>query len=97
KVPTTVAINEFFELAVEQFSAELVPEGIPHYRIHAYQPRRQMADGKKLDEFHIHQLSAGPQRQRIALAAHICRCAVSRIELGQTASGQNHGLGLKAN
>src|SRR5262245_5378946 len=56
-----------------------------------------MADGEKLDEFHIRQLSPRPQRQRIALAAHIRRCAVARIELGQTASGQNDGLGLKGN
>src|SRR5215510_8777731 len=56
-----------------------------------------MADGKKLDEFHIRQLSPRPQRQRIALAAHIRRCAVAGIELGQTAGGQNDGFGLKGN
>src|SRR5215467_5960648 len=79
EVRTAVAIDEFFELAVEQFSTELVAEGIPHYRIHT------------------HQLSPSPQRQRIALATHIRRRAVSRVELGQTASGHNDGLGLKGN
>src|SRR5262245_37175499 len=56
-----------------------------------------MADWEKLDKFHIHQLSAGPQRQRVALAAHIRRRAVACIELGQAAGGQNDGLGLKGN
>ena len=88
-----VILLEFLHLAVEQNAAELVAERIPHDRIEADEPRRQMPDREELHEFHVDQLRAGAQRQRIAVAAHIQRGAVAPIEPRQPAGRDHHGLG----
>src|SRR4249920_2248919 len=67
-----VMMSEFLTEIVEQPPAELVTERVPHNRIHADQPWREMANGKELDELHIHQRGPGAQRQGIAIAPHIC-------------------------
>ena len=85
-----VARGEFLHAAVEQPAAELVAERIPHDRVHADQPRRQMPDRKELHEFHVDQRGAGAQRQRIAVAAHIGRGAVAPVKPRQ-AAGRQHG------
>src|SRR5437016_993382 len=68
----TVTMSELLAAIVEQLPAELVTERVPHDWIHADQPWRQMANGKELDKFHIHQRGSGAQSQCIAVAAHVC-------------------------
>ena len=53
EIRAAVAVDELFEVAVEQLAAELVAKRVPHDRIHADQPRRQMTDGEKLHKFHV--------------------------------------------
>jgi hypothetical protein len=66
-----VAVNELFESSVEETASEFVPEGIPHDGIHADQARREMADGKELHEFHVHQFCPGPECHRVGFASHV--------------------------
>ena len=46
KIRAAVAVNKFLESTVEQFTAELVAKRVPQDRVHADEPRRQVADGK---------------------------------------------------
>ena len=82
-------------VTVQQLSAELVAERVPHDRVHAYQPRRKMADREELHELHVDQRGTGAQRQRISVAAHIGGGAVAPIEPGQAAGSDHDGLGLE--
>ena len=76
----SVALRKFFHAVVEEPATELVAKRIPHDRVHADQSGRQMADRKKLDELHVHERRAGAQCQRITVAAHIGRRAVSPVK-----------------
>ena len=79
--------------AVEQAAAELIAKRIPHDRVHADEARRQMTDREELHEFHIDELGAGGERQRVAVAAHIRRGAVALVDARQPAGGDDDGLG----
>ena len=79
--------------AVEQPSAELVAERVPHDRVHADQARREMPDRKELHELHVDEVGPGGKRQRIAVAAHIRRGAVAPENPGKPAGGDDHRLG----
>src|SRR6202011_4605165 len=48
-----IILLELTHLGIEQLAAELVAERIPHDRVHADQPRREMADGEELHELHV--------------------------------------------
>src|SRR6185437_16065304 len=74
---------------IQQPSAELVAERIPHDRVHADQPRRKMADRKELHELHVDQLGPRAERERVAVAAHVERGAVARVEARQAAGGDD--------
>ena len=87
-----VFVQEFLHFGVQQPAAELVAERVPHDRIHADQPRREMADRKELHELHVDQLGAGAQRERVAVAAHVDRGAVARVEARQAAGGDDRRL-----
>jgi hypothetical protein len=82
--------QELALFGVEQPAAQLVAERIPHDRIHSHQPRREVADRKELHELHVDQLGAGAQCQRVAIAAHVERRAVARIQARQSA-GRDDG------
>src|SRR5438067_11821344 len=84
--------KELAVLGVEQLPPELVAERIPHDRIHADEPRREMADGKELHELHVDELRPGAERERVAVAAHVERRAVPRIEAGEAAGGDDRRL-----
>src|SRR5438067_9027044 len=84
--------KELAVLGVEQLPPELVAERIPHDRIHADEPRREMADGKELHELHVDELRPGAERERVAVATHVERRAVPRIEAGQAAGSDNRRL-----
>ena len=86
---TAVIAEEFAAGAVEQTAAELVAEGVPHDRVHADEARRQMSDWEELHEFHIEQLGAGGEGQRVAVTAHIRRGAVALINARQPAGGDD--------
>src|SRR4029077_1456675 len=90
-------VDELFELSVEQFASELVAKRVPHDRVHADEPWREMADGEKLHEFHVDELRAGPQGQRVRLAAHVRGSAVALEKFRQSARGENHGFGVNRN
>ena len=60
KVGASLAIDEFFELAVQQLAAELVAKRVPHNGIHPDESRCEMPNGKKLNELHIDELSVRP-------------------------------------
>jgi len=77
----------------EEPAPELVAERVPHDRIHADQPGCQMTNGKELDEFHVHKRGAGAQSQRITVAAHVGRGAVSPVKPGEATCRQNSRLG----
>src|SRR5215467_4317339 len=83
-----VVLREFFHAVVKQAASELVTERVPHNRIHADQSWRQMANRKKLDEFHVHQRCTGAQSQGVAVATHIGRCAVAAIKSRETTGCQ---------
>ena len=89
-----VGLGELFAAIVEQPAAQLVAERVPHDRVHADQPRRQVADREELHELHVDQRRAGAQRQRVAVAAHVRRRAVAAIEPRQAAGGDDGGLGV---
>ena len=92
-VLASVAVHELIEVAVQQASSQLVAERVPHDRVHAHQPRRQVGDGEELDELHVDQLGPGPQRQGVGFAPHVGGGAVAAIDLGEAAGGQDHGPG----
>ena len=54
----TVIGKKFPAVGIQQLSAQLVAEWIPHDRIHADKTRRKMTNGKILDELHIGQVGA---------------------------------------
>jgi len=64
-------LRELLHAAVEQPSAELVTERIPHDRVHPDQTRREMADRKELHEFHVDQWRTRAETNCIAVAAHV--------------------------
>src|SRR5436309_6209695 len=66
--------------AVEQAAAELITKRIPHDRIHADEAWREVPDREELHEFHIDELSAGGERQRVTIATHIRRGAVAPVD-----------------
>src|SRR6202011_6183354 len=80
-----VARGEFLPVAVEQTSAELVAERVPHDRVHADQPRREMADRGALHELHVDERRAGAQRERVAVAAQMGGGAVGAIKAREPA------------
>ena len=88
-----VFVQEFLHFGVEQLAAELVAKRVPHDRIHADQPRCEMADRKELHELHVDELGAGAQRERVTVAAHVDRGAVARVEARQSAGGNDRRLG----
>ena len=88
-----VAGGELLAVAVEQPSAELVAERIPHDRVHADETRRQMPDREELHEFHVDERRAGAQRERVAVAAHVGGGAVAAVEAGEPAGGDDRRLG----
>src|ERR1051326_8753881 len=88
----TLFLEEFAPRGVEEAPAELVAERVPHDRIHADEPRREMADRKELHELHIDQLRARGERERIAVAAHVDRRAVASIEARKAAGRDDGGL-----
>src|SRR5438105_7156925 len=77
---------------IDQLPPELVAERIPHDGIHADEPRREMPDREVLHEFHVDQLRSGAERERVAIAAHVERGAVARIEPGEAAGGDDRRL-----
>ena len=89
-IPLAVILDEFFHVAVEQAAAELVAERIPHDRVHADEPRREVTDREELGKLHVDQLGAGVERERIRIAAHIGRCAVAPEQTGEPARGEDH-------
>src|SRR5437588_2009041 len=84
--------EELALLGIDQLSTELVAERIPHDGIHADKPRREMPDREVLHEFHVDQLRSGAERERVAVAAHVERGAVARIEAGEAAGGDDRRL-----
>ena len=92
-VLAAVPVHELVEVSVQQTAPQLVPERVPHDRVHAHQARGQMGDGKELDELHVDELGPGPQRQGVGFPAHVGGCAVPAVDLGQAARGQDDRLG----
>ena len=88
-----VAVGELLHVLVEQPAAELVAERVPHDRVHADQPRRQMPDREELHELHVDQRRAGAKAERIAVAAHVGGGAVAAVEPRQPAGGDDGRLG----
>lgn len=74
---------------------QLVAERVPHDGVHPEEARRQVPDREELDEFHVDELRPGAWRERVALAAHVGRCARARVELRQPA-GRNRGVNARA-
>ena len=90
RIPLAVILDELFHVAIEQAATELVAERIPHDRVHADEPRREVADREELGKLHVDQLGAGVERERIRIAAHIGRCAVAPEQTGKPARGEDH-------
>jgi hypothetical protein len=88
-----IAVEEFLAVAIQQPAAELVAERVPHDRVHADEPRRQMSDREELNKFHVDELGAGGQRQRVPITAHIRRGAVAAEDAGQAAVCEDHRFG----
>jgi hypothetical protein len=57
--------------------------------IHADQPRARGGRWEELHELHVDELGAGAQGERVAVAAHVDRRAVARIQARQSA-GRDH-------
>ena len=89
--------GEFLARAVEQPPAQLVAERVPHDRVHADETRREMPDREELDEFHVDQRRTCPQRQDIAVAAHVGGGTVASIEPGEPAGGDDGRFGCDGN
>ena len=88
-----VAMNEFLEAAVEESATELVAERVPHDRVHADQPRRQVRNREELHELHVHELGARLERQPARLASHVGGGAAAAEDLRQSTGGEDHGGG----
>jgi hypothetical protein len=84
-----VAPRKLLALRVEKSAAELIAEGVPHNRVHPDQAWSEVANRKKLYEFHVDETCPGAQSQCMAISSHIGRGAIASIEAGHP-SGCNY-------
>src|SRR5207244_4427059 len=75
-----IIADELVSFGIEELAAELVAERVPHDGVHADHARRKMPDRKELHELHVDEFRPRAQSERVAIAAHIQRGAVARIE-----------------